>query len=123
LIRVRSFPANQRSADIWPTAAQADDGSSSEDRTEKLKDQPAYVELRDSGDLDECGLTRLADVAVGAPFVGVTAAAIVLVQAVRAVSGAPRVTVANVDLRSVAQRSALTGHDTDLIAFATSKAK
>lgn len=120
LIRVHSFPAKKRSAEIWPTTAQAD--GSGGDHAATLKAQPAYVELRDKGDLDECGLTRLADVAVGAPFVGVTAAAILLAQAVRVVAGAPRVTVANIDLRSVAHRSAVTGGDLDLITFATSKA-
>ena len=123
LIRVHSFPAKKRSMEIWLTTAQADDDGISVDRAAKLKDQPAYVGLREKGDLDECGLTRLADVAVGAPFVGVTAAAIVLAQAVRAVAGAPRVTVANIDLRSVAHRSAVTGRAPDLITFATSKAK
>lgn len=120
LIRVHSFPASKHSAEIWPTTAQAD-GDGDNDAA-KLKIQPAYVELRDRGDLDECGLTQLADVAVGAPFVGVAAAAILLAQAVRAVAGAPRVTVANIDLRSVAHRSAVTGQQLDLVTFATSKA-
>ncbi len=122
LIRVHSFPAAKRSADIWPTTALADDKGDDSGRAERLKDQPAYIDLREKGDLDECGLTQLADVAVGAPFVGVTAAAVVVGQAVRAVSGGPRVIVANLDLRSVDYRSALTGPEADLITFATAKA-
>ncbi|XHS00957.1 hypothetical protein ACFB49_25580 [Sphingomonas sp. DBB INV C78] len=123
LIRMHSFPATQRSSAIWPTAAQVDEADGGISRAAKLKDQPAYVELRKKGELDECGLTLLADVAVGAPFVGVTAAAIVLAQAVRAVAGAPRATVANIDLRSVAHRSAVVGQDADIITFATAQAQ
>lgn len=122
LIRMHSFPAIQCSSAIWPTAAQVD-GADGVSRAAKLKDQPAYVGLREKGELDECGLTLLADVAVGAPFVGVTAAAIVLAQAVRAVAGAPRVIVANIDLRSVAHRSAVVGRDADIITFATAHAQ
>ena len=123
LIRVHSFPAVKRSAEIWPATAQAGAADDSIDRAASLKGQPAYVNLRDKGDIDECGLTRLADVAVGAPFVGVTAAAIVVAQAIRAVAGGPRITVANVDLRSVDFRSALTAPEPDLITFATAEAR
>ncbi len=123
LIRVHSFPATKRSADIWPTTTPPGTDGDIGDRAAMLKDQPAYADLRDNGELDECGLMRLADVAVGAPFVGVTAAAIVVAQAVRAVAGGPRVTVANLDLRSVEYRSALTAPVADLIAFATAKAR
>ncbi|NML05952.1 hypothetical protein [Sphingomonas sp. G-3-2-10] len=123
LIRVHSFPAVKRSAEIWPAVAQAGNADDRIDRAATLKGRPAYVDLRDKGDIDECGLTRLADVAVGAPFVGVTAAAIVVAQAVRAVTGGPRVTVANVDLRSIDYRSALTAPEPDLITFATAKAR
>jgi hypothetical protein len=123
LIRMHSFPATQRSSAIWPTAAQVDGADGGINHAAKLKNQPAYVGLRKSGELDECGLTLLADVAVGAPFVGATAAAIVLAQVVRAVAGAPRVTVANIDLRSVAHRSAVVGLDADIITFATAHAQ
>jgi len=123
LIRVHSFPAVRRSAEIWPAVVQAGNADDRFDRAATLKGRPAYVDLRDKGDIDECGLTRLADVAVGAPFVGVTAAAIVIAQAVRAVAGGPRITVANVDLRSIDYRSALTAHEPDLITFATAKAR
>jgi hypothetical protein len=123
LIRVHSFPAAKRAAAVWPANAQPEDESDNGGRAAALKYQPAYLDLRDKGDLDECGLTRLADVAVGAPFVGVTAAAIIVAQAVRAVAGGPRVMVANLDLRSVDYRSALTAPDADLITFATAKAR
>jgi len=117
LIRMHSFPGPQRSARIWPSAVlhdQADTGGAA-----RLTTKPAYAGLRNAGTLDECGLTRLANVAVGAPLVGMTAAAILIAQAVRAVAGGPRVTVANVDLRSLAHRSALTNADADVIGFAT----
>ena len=123
LIRVHSFPAAKRSTDIWPATAPAGDAGDNVGRAAMLKGQPAYVDLRDKGELDECGLTRLTDVAVGAPFVGVTAAAIVVAQAIRAVAGGPRVMVANLDLRSVDYRSALTAAEPDLITFATAKAR
>ena len=122
LIRVHSFPGPRRSGQIWPSA-DPNGESDAGDASAGLKHQPAYVDLRDAGELDECGLTRLADVAVGAPFVGVTAAALVLAQALRAVAGAPRVAVANIDLRSVSHRTAVTGREVDLITFATTKAR
>ena len=49
-------------------------------------DLPAYERLAASG-LDRCGLTRLAGRTVGAPFVGATAAAIVIGEVLRTVIG------------------------------------
>lgn len=119
LIRMHSFPSPQSSARIWPTADFTAQADANTDGTTPLTAKPAYKDLREAGILDECGLTRLANVAVGAPFVGMTAAAILIAQSVRAVAGGPRVTVANLDLRSLAHRSAVTKADTDVIAFAT----
>ncbi len=119
LIRLHSFPGPQASARIWPSADFTVQADTNAGGSAPLTARPAYKELREAGLLDECGLTRLANVAVGAPFVGMTAAAILIAQVLRAVAGGPRVTVANLDLRSLAHRSAVTKADTDVIGFAT----
>ena len=76
--RTHVFPGTRKARDVWNCA-----NSRSEIRT----DLPAYERLAASG-LDRCGLTQLAGRTVGAPFVGATAAAIVISEAIRTVIGA-----------------------------------
>ncbi len=52
-------------------------------------DAAAYRKLLDDGSLDRCGVTLLAGKAVGAPFVGATAATIVIAEVLRLLHGAP----------------------------------
>lgn len=111
LIRVHSFPGPVPSAATWPSAVAAVHD------TADIEAKPAYGELRRTGHLDACGITRLAQVAVGAPFVGMAAATVVVAQAVRTVAGAPRATVVNLDLGDLSQRSALFAASPDVVTF------
>ena len=52
-------------------------------------DAAAYRKLVEEGSLDRCGAALLAGKAVGAPFVGATAATIVTAQVLRLLRGAP----------------------------------
>ena len=77
--RTHVFPGACKARDLW--------WNSANDKRETRIDLPAYKELATSG-LDQCGLTQLAGRTVGAPFVGATAAAIVIGEAIRTVIGA-----------------------------------
>ena len=76
--RTHVFPGARKARDVWNQAT-----TNSEIRT----DLPAYEKLAASG-LTHCGLTQLAGRTVGAPFVGATAAAIVIGEALRTINGA-----------------------------------
>ena len=76
--RTHVFPGARQARDLWNCA-----NGKSESRT----DLPAYKRLAASG-LDQCGLAQLAGRTVGAPFVGATAAAIVVGEAIRTAIGA-----------------------------------
>lgn len=113
LIRTHSFPAERGSQAVWPTSVDPS-------RKTGLEAKAAYGKLAADGELDACGLTRLAEVAVGAPFVGMAAAAILVAQVLRAIAGGGRPVVANVDLRTLADRSAVYDERPDIVTFATS---
>ena len=76
--RMHVFPGARKARDVWKQAS-----ANSDIRT----DIPAYEKLAASG-LDHCGLTQLAGRTVGASFVGATAGAIVIGEALRTVNGA-----------------------------------
>lgn len=75
--RTHVFPGARTAREVWDNANSKGDIRA---------DLPAYQRLAASG-LDNCGLTQLAGRTVGAPFVGATAAAIVIGEAVRTVIG------------------------------------
>src|SRR5207249_9658365 len=68
-ISVHTFPSSRPAEVVWSSA---DTTSSSIDLN-----LPAYKVLRDAG-VDQCGLTLLAETAVGAPFVGGVASTLVI---------------------------------------------
>ena len=117
LIRTHSFPAPVAAARVW---AESDDivppGTSTDDLP------PAYEDLKRSGQLDQCGLARLAEVAVGAPFVGMAAAAVLIAQTMRMVVDGARPAVVNIDLRALRHRSAVWREGGDIVLFATTPA-
>ena len=76
--RTHTFPGSRRASDIW---------SDSEESDEATIDLPADRALAAAG-VDRCGLTRLAGVTVGAPFVGVIAASLVIGDLLRLTAGA-----------------------------------
>lgn len=116
LIRTHSFPADAKAEDLWSD----EDASGS---AEVFKDEealpPAYADLRERGKLDQCGLTRLAGIAVGAPFVGMVAAAVLISQTVRMVSDGCRPAVANLDLAAPQHRRAVMREKRDTVVFRT----
>jgi hypothetical protein len=95
-IRVHSFPGTKHPRDLWSSPA------------EKIvrADAPAYADLQSRG-LDQCGVTLLAGKAVGAPFVGMTAAALCLAEVLRLLHGGQVFAVHDVDLKSAMSRVSL----------------
>lgn len=112
LIRTHSFPAPVSAKDVWADHVTGKPGS-------EIEARPAYVDLKSRGELDECGLTRLAEVAVGAPFVGMAAAAVLVAQVIRLVADGQRPTVLNMDLRTLQHRSLVDREGTDIVIFRT----
>jgi hypothetical protein len=71
-----------------------------------LLQQPAYRALAESG-ADACGLTTLAGRSVGAPFVGATAGALVVAEAIKMGMGAHSYAVIDATLRDMCRRQAI----------------
>jgi len=117
LIRTHSFPALVGAEELWTDEASGAELGGEADRPAPLP--PAYNDLRKQGAIDDCGLTRLAEVAVGAPFVGMTAAAVLISQVLRMVAGGRRPTVSNLDLRALQHRTLVEREGTDIVIFGT----
>jgi hypothetical protein len=95
-MRIHSFPGSRSSEDIWTRT-----NAVREDATQ----QPAYEDLLKKGAMDQCGITLLAGKAVGAPFVGATAAALVLSELLRILHGGSLNQLVDVDLLSMEHRT------------------
>lgn len=101
-IRIHTFPGAKDPRDLWAPSAERVINT----------DAPAYGDLQSRG-LDPCGVTLLAGKAVGAPFVGMVAAALCLAEVLRMLHGGEVFGVHDVDLKSpitrvsVARRTAL----------------
>lgn len=93
-VRLHTMPASRPASQIWRNA-QADD---------QVEDRPAYQDLLASGALDRCGVTLLAGKAVGAPFVGATAATLALSEALRLLHGGTVHELIDLDLKAVEYR-------------------
>lgn len=97
-IRLHTLPSSRAASEIWP---------------DKLisggtHNNPAYRKLLEEGKLDQCGMTLLAGKAVGAPFVGATAACLVLSELLRQLHGGPMHQLIDMDLLSLDQRTVVT---------------
>jgi hypothetical protein len=91
-VRLHTFPARRKAAELWTAAPlEVQPG---------LDDAPGYRRLRERG-VDQCGLTRLAGTAVGAPFVGTIAAVLMLGQVLRLLHGDAPDAVVDLDLRAL----------------------
>ena len=78
--RLHVFPQKRAASEIWGNKSQIEDE----------KDLPAYKMLLDKKILDQCGMTMLANKAVGGPFVGAVAASLAIGELVRRLhNGAP----------------------------------
>jgi hypothetical protein len=97
-IRLHTLPGRRSAAKIW---------GNPEPESEDLATKPAYEKLLGDGKLDQCGVTLLAGKAVGAPFVGATAATLAIAEVLRYLHGGPLHQLIDLDLRSPDSRSAL----------------
>jgi hypothetical protein len=96
-IRVHTFPASRKAVDLWIPGLR---------ESVPDLDRPAYRRLAASGG-DVCGLTRLAQTAVGAPFVGTVAGALMLAQVLRLLAGDSPDALVDLDLRAMRSRRAI----------------
>lgn len=94
-LRVHAFPGSRTARGKWsgPPGAHA---------TEAV-DLAAYAQLVDEG-MDQCGLVRLASRTVGAPFVGATAATLVIAEVLRRLNGGTALEVVDLTLRDPMKR-------------------
>ena len=76
---IHTLPGDVPAAKLWESV----------DAAAGAIDAAAYRKLLDDGSLDRCGVTLLAGKAVGAPFVGATAATVVIAEVLRVLHGAP----------------------------------
>ncbi len=89
-LRLHTFPGPREATALWPR--DRNDGPTTDE-------QPAYEALRRQG-MDTCGVTLLAQKAVGAPFVGCVAAAFMVAETIKLVMGGPIRSVIDLDLRA-----------------------
>lgn len=88
-IRIHTFPGTRDPRDLWKSREGAD----------VVPGTRAYDDLKARG-LDQCGVTMLAGKAVGAPFVGVTAAAFTMAEILRILHHGPVFALHDIDLKS-----------------------
>jgi hypothetical protein len=89
-IDLHTFPASKTARATWPETGAADADIA----------QPAYREMLERTG-DRCGTVRLAGRSIGAPFVGATAAALVVAELTRLCLGGPRFEMVSVHLRDL----------------------
>jgi hypothetical protein len=99
--RTHVFPGSRKARNVW--------NSSGEGQNIHI-DLPAYRSLADAG-LDRCGLTQLAGRTIGAPFVGATAAAVVIAELLRLVNGAHAYDFIDGHLRDLNHRTVISARD------------
>jgi hypothetical protein len=97
-LRLHTFPGSTTARKKWGGAIGANGVSMPETR--------AYRNLAQRG-VDSCGLVRLATRTVGAPFVGATAAALVIGEVLRRLNGGPALEIVDMTLRDPASRAAV----------------
>jgi hypothetical protein len=104
-IRIHTLPSMREPRDLWKAV---------DERNTQVQ-TPAYRDLTARG-ADQCGVTLLAGAAVGAPFVGMTAAAFCLAEILRLLHGGALFAVHDVDLKSPSRRVSIE-RDPGLAAF------
>ena len=95
-IRIHTFPGTKDPRQLWPVGPT--EGSVVAGR--------AYDDLQARG-LDQCGVTMLAGKAIGAPFVGMVAAAFSLAEVLRVLHEGPLFALHDMDLKSLGRRVSL----------------
>jgi len=96
-MRLHTFPSSRKATDIWTPGAIT---------VARDLNRAGYRRLSEAG-ADICGLTRLAETAVGAPFVGTVAGCLMLSQVLRLVAGDAPDSLVDLDLKSFASRRAI----------------
>lgn len=94
MMRLHTLPGPRPASEIWSAVPAA----------ETVEDRPAYKQMMEQGILDRCGMTLLAGKAVGAPFVGATAATLALSEVLRLLHGGDVHQLIDLDLLSLDQR-------------------
>ena len=92
-MRLHTLPGSRPASEIWKA----------EHAGELVEERPAYRRLVEEGVLDSCGMTLLAGKAVGAPFVGATAATLALSEILRLLHGGGVHEMIDLDLLSLDQ--------------------
>ncbi|MHB8388664.1 MAG: hypothetical protein ACYDBH_03660 [Acidobacteriaceae bacterium] len=95
-IRIHTFPGTRDPRDLWR----------SEEGVDLILGARAYDDFKARG-LDQCGVTMLAGKAVGAPFVGVTAAAISMAEILRILHDGQVFALHDMNLKSPCARVSL----------------
>jgi len=96
-MRLHTLPGTRPAVELWKNSPTA----------EPLAKQPAYEQLLANGGLDHCGVTILAGKAVGAPFVGATAACLVVSEVLRVLNEGTATATIDLDLASVEHRTVI----------------
>lgn len=102
-IRIHTFPGTKDPRELWMPGA---------DKVINTE-APAYGDLKCRG-LDQCGVTLLAGKAVGAPFVGMTAAALCIAEVLRLLHGGEVFAVHDLDLKTPMHRVCIKGSQPSL---------
>lgn len=97
-LRLHTLPAARTADELWPANTNAG---------EDFTAQGAYQKLLKDGRLDQCGVTLLAGKAVGAPFVGAVAAALVVSEVLRHLHDGPMHQVIDLDLAAIGHQHAI----------------
>jgi len=84
-ISLHTLPNPRPAAELWPDLTPDQEARQHEDRERLARENPAYRPLAN----DECGRTELAGKSVAVPFVGATAATLVLSESIRLLHGGP----------------------------------
>lgn len=97
-LRLHTFPGSTTARKRW--------GGASGTNGAPMPETSAYRNLAQRG-VDSCGLVRLATRTVGAPFVGTTAASLVVAEVLRRLNGGPALEVLDMTLRDPRSRAAV----------------
>lgn len=92
-IRIHTFPGSKAPRELWK----------GDEFHNVVSGARAYEDLKTRG-IDQCGVTMLAGKAVGAPFVGVTAAALSIAEILRFLHDGPLFATHDIDLKTPQHR-------------------
>ena len=117
-ISFHALPNRRTAEELWPDMSSDEEDRRNAELDRIAKENPAYAELED----DICGRTELAGKSVAVPFVGVTAATLVMAEAIRLLHDGPAYSDIKLSLSDLGSVSAIsagsyTAQDSAGIAF------